>query len=98
MNLEAFLERLRKTKRDWFVEYGTCIRRRGESCDGRNQCPVTAVAGVQGVYPVVATGMGMGLTRELTLQIAEAADEDRVVEQAELRKKLLEACGIEESK
>lgn len=85
MTLEEFLERLRKTPRDWQVTQG--LIRRGNHW----QCPITSLLD-ECAWRYDLIGSSIGLPHHLVRQIANAADD--ITGESELRARLLEACGL----
>jgi hypothetical protein len=91
MTLEQFLERLRETPRGWIVSSNGLIRYiKGDEY----ACPISAVAGrFNGGIGMPRTLAGkLGLSAWLTDDIVGAADS--IFCKADLRKQLLEACGL----
>lgn len=95
--LERFLDALRATPRDWYLTWAGEIRRDG---GGREwECPLCAAAklvdpgfGYELIYWEASPLFGV---QDIETKIALAADNARNCD-PELRRKLLEACGLEE--
>ena len=94
MNLNQFLQRLRKTPRDWYVTSDGKIRRthfwgpdnKYESIE----CPISTLDHrVSNLWIVVAKMFG--IDRSLARKITIAADSNS---QPVLRRKLVRACGL----
>lgn len=84
MNLEEFLDALRKTPREWQVYDGGAIR------SGSN-CPLTAVAGYFSASSYIAAAQVLRISPSLRGKITCAAD-SRL---GSLRARLVEACGLQ---
>lgn len=98
--IPEFLEALEKTPRTWRVNTqtdasGMVGRIRCGSGD-TYQCPLSAVLGVTGVMSGRDYGKTLGLSFEDSSRIADSADDTGRYFDAELRKQLLTACGIQE--
>ena len=96
--MDAFFDELRRTPRKWRVAKG-CIRLTVEpSC--RPACPIDAVylarirKGLVSGKDVILSGSTVGLTGDEGMAIAQAADCWPGYDVA-LRRRLLEACGLE---
>lgn len=90
MTINQFLDKLRQTPRDWFIDpISGDLRRKG--ADGEEQCPISSLGNVEvGDYEYV--GRSLGLSRKDIDQIAYRADENT---RHPLRLGLLLACGLD---
>ena len=103
MTIEEFLEELKKTSFEWFLEGRGEIRRtRGvlENFSSIKHCLITSVGEQRtGRYRPISSyfeiAEEMCLSREDTIRISIAADKD-LGYNPELRKQLLEIVGLEE--
>ena len=91
MNLTQFLEELRKTRDGWSGPYIITKTSR----QGKEYCPVTAVCmrvkkARFGLAEYEAAGIRLGLSPQLTRNIARAADGQK----NRLRSRLLKAVGL----
>lgn len=92
MSLDQFLEKLAQTPRDWVLA-GSLIRC-GMNVFG-SECPISCLAGRKSwEYPDAARLLG--ISDDDARDIAYAADinSTKDTHRAELRTKLLEACGL----
>lgn len=94
MTLDEFLVELKKTPRDWFL-YSTLTMhggiRRKDLEHYWQQCPLSAVDGTMRHY--MYNREKLGISKELEHEILSAADNTSTAD-PEVRKKLLEACGL----
>lgn len=103
MQLNQFLEKLAMTPRAWYIRKG-CLwddRLRLTNPDGREpHCPITAVAHDMGIADAWRLGCGaaplvskaIGLSDITASRVISAAD--GVPSYAQLRARLLKACGL----
>jgi hypothetical protein len=107
MTYEEFLEKLRGTPRTWRLDSG-CIRcgpRLGDHLNGRH-CPMSAVAGVLniGMPSVLAEKLNLPLQTAKDIQYAADNDDPLLLKARarprilEVRRDLLEACGLKEGR
>lgn len=91
MTYPEFLEKLKQTPRDWYLNESGGIRRKGEGL----QCPLSSLTPTTLDYFVEA-GLKLGLERSLVFKIATVADryENEENYDSQIRKDLLEACGL----
>lgn len=93
MTKEEFLQRLRATPRDWFIDNIGCIRRDGVRRDGvyQRQCPISSLRN-QPCLDAFDTACVLGIAQadEIVAAADEATWHDPV-----LRMQLMEACGLE---
>lgn len=91
MTYHEFLEALRKTKRDWYLESDGEIR-----ITSSYLCPLVFLAPYEYLNEnFVRAGQKLGLSVALSNRIAAAADGD--MRNSKTRRDLLEACGLQEA-
>lgn len=89
MTYEQFLEKLRNTPRKWELKFD-CIRMFEDEC---RHCPLSKAIGASFSAPVTSSKV-LGISSYLAGDIMCAADN---YGDKNIRKDLLEACGLEES-
>ena len=88
MTRDAFMDALRKTKRDWVVDEMGNIRRTGQA---GTECPISSVMR-RNVNHYTKVGKFIGLSDANICKIAAAADDSP--EFPDIRLELLSACGL----
>jgi hypothetical protein len=84
MTLDKFLDKLRETPREWHLSESGCLRL-------STSCPITAIRRLDSGF-VHSEAITLGLSAELTERIIYAAD--GYFADPDLRRQLLEACGL----
>jgi hypothetical protein len=97
MTLDEFFGELEKTPRDWFLftkseKKPLAIRRVPDDIMPGLQCPISCLRGMDADEVMVA-GDQLRLSWRLRWAIADAADE-LPGHDADIRKRLLQACGL----
>ena len=90
---EQFLERLRKTPRDWYLTQNYNSIRRQPKAGAPLECPISALLNMP-AHDFARAGQLLGLPQMEAMRIARAADNSSAPSAQRLRAELLEACGL----
>ena len=92
MTYREFIKRLAETRRKWYLsDYGGFVRFKARK-NGRQHCPISAVAGSQPCNDEEGAGM-LGLRNNTRKAIVHAADGWRE-HNPRIRRDILKACGL----